>query len=414
MNVFLSHISEEASEAQALKKALESAIPGSEVFVSSTDIQLGDLWLNEIEKALKSSKVILVLCSPGSILRPWLNFECGSGRAKQLPVIPVCHKGMDVNQLPDPLHSLYEAIDLTNTDSCRILVEQLAKILKLQIIATFESTKMFQSLKAELPARSAEIGIVLSHRQDEWVESEFSVFNLFNRLPYGLSGEWFFSNLKDKKVFLSQDLNRISGLIFASPFRAKLEPETIRATIEWVRKGGRLLLLGFELGDRHHGANLAELSHHFGIDPSIDIVGPKKFGKNKPYEVPLNFNISNADPHPFTDSLMTVQLTNVQTLRVEPGGIEWLRVGENIVYQPERESVQYHDGTMTAPAGPVFVRNRKAGWLPVAVEAPKGLCGKGSVNMIGTWDMTGRSKAFGGDNFMLISRLLNWLSRKGG
>src|SRR5690349_21707077 len=103
MTVFLSHISEEASEARALKKQLESALPGLEVFVSTTDIHLGHSWLMEVHKALERSKVSLALCSPNSVRRPWVNFEMGCGWAKGIPVIPVCYKGMRPSQLPDPL-----------------------------------------------------------------------------------------------------------------------------------------------------------------------------------------------------------------------------------------------------------------------------------------------------------------------
>jgi hypothetical protein len=189
---------------------------------------------------------------------------------------------------------------------------------------------------------------------------------------------------------------------------------------KWVRSGGRLLLLGFELGDRHHDGNLAELSHHFGIDPASDIVGPTghKCEERKPYndrpknKYVIDFTPSMADGHAFTDGLATIRLTNVQTVRVDPGGIEWLRVGSNVVCRPRRDCVRYRDGTMTAPAVAAFETNQNAGWLAVAVEAPQGLCGAGSVHMIGIWDLLGSNQAFDGDNLMLLTRLLDWLSGK--
>jgi hypothetical protein len=61
------------------------------------------------------------------------------------------------------------------------------------------------------------------------------------------------------------------GLVVGNPWRTKITREAISVVVEWVRAGGRLLLLGFELGDRHHGGNLAELSRFFGIDPRSDI-----------------------------------------------------------------------------------------------------------------------------------------------
>jgi hypothetical protein len=69
---------------------------------------------------------------------------------------------------------------------------------------------------------------------------------------------------------------------------------------------------------------------------------------------------------------------------------------------------------MTTPGGAAFAVNLEAGWLAVAVEAPKGLCGAGGVHMMGTWDLMGRDQAFGDDNVTLLIRLLNWLSHKDG
>jgi len=273
---------------------------------------------------------------------------------------------------------------------------------------------MFKALKIERQSRTHDVGIVLCYRQNEWEEGDRSVFALANSLPNGLSGQWNFRPLDDERVFLSPGLHKLSGLILGSPWRSTIEPETIVAIVEWVRAGGRLLLLGFELGDRHHDGNLGELSHHFGIDPAGDIVGPLGYGELKPYDEPLVFDPAAADEHLLTEGLVDIRLSNVQTLRVLPGGAEWLRVGRNVVYRPRRDSVQYRDGTMTAPRRASFEINQSAGWLPVAVEAPQGLCGSGSVQMIGTWDLLGRREAFSGDNLTLVTRLLDWLSRNTG
>jgi hypothetical protein len=113
MRVFLSHVSEEAPEARALKKALEKGMPGVDVFVSAVDIHLGQAWLKEIDKAMTGAKAVLALCSRNSVRRPWLNFESESGWSKRLPVVPICHKGMRKEQLPDPMH-IFQAIELTS------------------------------------------------------------------------------------------------------------------------------------------------------------------------------------------------------------------------------------------------------------------------------------------------------------
>lgn len=411
MKIFLSHISEESSVAKAIKESLESALPGIEVFVSAADIRSGDQWLKVIDEAMELAKLILSLCSPNSVRRPWVNFESGSGWTRRIPVIPICYNGLTKENLPDPL-GIFHGIELTNPQTCRELVEEIASKFGIKIADDFNPSLMFENLKPKSAVRTDGIGIVRTHRQAEWEQYEPTLFNLAENLPTGLDGDWRIKNISDRKKLFSEDLNKFSGLIFTSPWRSKLEPEIISATVEWVKKGGRLLLLGFELGDRHHDANLAELSHHFGISPSVDIVGPPNFTNPKPYNTVIDFDTSDAEQHGFTGGLKNIQLQNVQTLRVEPGGTEWLRVSKNIVYQAKRESVIYRDGTMTAPGGNAFNLNNKAGWLPVAVEAPKGLCGRGAVQMVGTWDLLGRNKPFGGENLKLVSRILDWLSGK--
>ena len=411
MKIFLSHITEESSVAKSLKVSLESALPGIEVFVGAADIHYGDQWLKVIDEAMERANIILCLCSPGSVRRPWVNFEGGSGWARRLPVIPICYNGLSKDQLPDPL-GMFQAVELTNQKACYLLTERIASEFRIKVAENFNPSQMFENLKPVPVFKTDGIGIILTHRQEEWEQYEPTVFNLAGNLPKGLDGDWQLTKLSDKKNFLSEDLNKYTGLIFTCPWRSKLEPEVISATVEWVKQGGRLLLLGFELGDRHHNTNLSELSYHFGITPSVDIVGPPEFGNQKPYEIAVDFDILNAEQHPFNNNLKNIQLANVQTLRVEPGGTEWLRVGKNIVYQVKRESVIYRDGTMTAPGGSAFHLNYNAGWLPVAVEAPKGLCGRGGVQMIGTWDLLGRRNPFGGDNLKLVSRILDWLSGK--
>lgn len=409
MHAFISHISEEALEARALKSELEAAIPGIEAFVSAADIHLGDAWLQEINDALVDARLILVLCSPNSVRRPWINFESGTGWSRQLPVVPVCYKGMRRDDLPDPLH-IFQSVEISNAESCRNLIDRVASVVGQSVADGFNPEAMLRGLHVERPSRTQDIGIVLCHRQGEWETRGKSIFSLPESLPEEDQQRWSFRALDDERIMLSPRLHEMAGIILASPWRAAIEPETVSALVDWVRTGGRLVLLGFELGDRHHDANLAELSHQFGIDPACDIVGPRGYGDRKPYNVAVDFVPSEADEHALTEGLTSIRLTNVQTVRVDPGGVEWMRVGSNVVYHPRRESVQYHGGTMTTPGGSAFEAKSDASWLAVAVEAPRGLCGAGGVHMIGSWDLLGRVQTFDGDNVILLSRMFDWLA----
>lgn len=107
--VFISHISEEKELAIILKNEIEIAFLGLiEVFVSSDDgcIFGGERWLNKVTNALEKCIVELVLCSEKSINRPWINFESGAGWIRKIPVIPICHSNMKIEDLPVPLNEL--------------------------------------------------------------------------------------------------------------------------------------------------------------------------------------------------------------------------------------------------------------------------------------------------------------------
>ena len=117
MQIFISHISEENPLALVMKDWLESSFPQIKVFVSSDpdDIPAGTKWLNKIGDALKDSTLLIILYSPQSTLRPWINFEAGCGWIKDIPIMPICHSGLKVSQLGAPISS-FQSLDIGATD----------------------------------------------------------------------------------------------------------------------------------------------------------------------------------------------------------------------------------------------------------------------------------------------------------
>jgi hypothetical protein len=97
------------------------------VFVSSDmkNIAAGDPWLGDIRKALERSRLLIILCSPHSVTRPWVNFEAGCAWLKKIPVIPVCHSGQRPEHLPSPLF-LFSGLDMRDTDFPEKLIQNLA------------------------------------------------------------------------------------------------------------------------------------------------------------------------------------------------------------------------------------------------------------------------------------------------
>src|SRR5262245_304192 len=101
--VFVSHISEEAELGAILKLRIEKDFLSIvNVFVSShsDSVRPGAKWLQQLDLELGKAAVLLILASPTSVTRPWVNFEAGAGWSKNVPVVPICHSGMLPGQLP--------------------------------------------------------------------------------------------------------------------------------------------------------------------------------------------------------------------------------------------------------------------------------------------------------------------------
>lgn len=113
MKAFLSHIHDEAPLAFEIHSALGADFRGLDVFLSANieSILVGDNWFDAIEDALRDCSLFLVLCSPTSIRRPWIHFEAGAAWIRGVRIIPLCHGGLTVSDLPLPL-SLRQGVEL--------------------------------------------------------------------------------------------------------------------------------------------------------------------------------------------------------------------------------------------------------------------------------------------------------------
>ncbi len=133
-SVFISHISDETDIAQWLKARMDDHFLGSlDIFVSSdrSTIAAGRKWLDEVDKALKRADLQIVLCSRDSVGRPWVNFEAGAVWLRGMPVVPVCHSGLEPEALPVPL-SMLEGISLTRAEGLQKLYDSVAAALELR------------------------------------------------------------------------------------------------------------------------------------------------------------------------------------------------------------------------------------------------------------------------------------------
>ena len=107
--MFISHISGEAEMASLLRQLVEDGFPGRVEFFTSSDvgsIDIGADWLEAITKAIDRARAVIMLCSRDSVNKPWVQFELGAAWIRGVPIIPVCHSGLEVEALQEPLSRL--------------------------------------------------------------------------------------------------------------------------------------------------------------------------------------------------------------------------------------------------------------------------------------------------------------------
>jgi TIR domain len=159
--VFISHISEEAAFANSLKSWIEATFPDQVlVFVSSdlVSIQAGEEWYEKIMDALDATSVFVVVCSPSSLERPWVNFETGVAAYRRVRIIPVCHRGMIPSKLPQPLHR-FQGIDLSHATMPSQLMTPIATMLAKKLHAIPEAGMLAALRKASEQSSTSEKNI---------------------------------------------------------------------------------------------------------------------------------------------------------------------------------------------------------------------------------------------------------------
>jgi hypothetical protein len=127
--IFMSHITEDAAVAKTLKRGMTGDFLGQlQVFLSSDteSIAAGDPWFSSVSQALRNSSIFVVLCSPISIARPWINFEAGAAWILDMAVIPACFRGLRLRDLPMPLAGR-QGVELTDVQGLRRLYARVAQ-----------------------------------------------------------------------------------------------------------------------------------------------------------------------------------------------------------------------------------------------------------------------------------------------
>jgi DNA-binding MarR family transcriptional regulator len=103
---------------------------------------------------------MIILCSPSSIIRPWINFEAGCAWIRKIPIINLCHSGVDRGDLPEPL-SRFQNLNIEEDNFGQKLFKAIKKHLKLEI-EKFPRIDN-EAFKKELSAALMEISSTTAH-----------------------------------------------------------------------------------------------------------------------------------------------------------------------------------------------------------------------------------------------------------
>jgi hypothetical protein len=175
--IFISHITEERAIALLLKDHLQQVFSRNlPIFVSSDyeSITGGDVWFAKIIEGVRSSSVIIVILSPDSLERRWINFEAGVGVGAESTVIPVVVYGLERNEVGHPLSSL-QIRSLESLEEARALIQDIGKKLELTPNESVDSDALIM-LATQQTAASGWVGV-------EWNGSFLAVDGPLDKLP---------------------------------------------------------------------------------------------------------------------------------------------------------------------------------------------------------------------------------------
>ena len=105
MHIFISHATANARLARTLAEAFEHF--GATTFLASRagDIRAGEDWLRGIERALQEADAYIVLLTPESTLRPWVNFEAGAAWFSDKQLLFLRVQALAAGDIPLPISS---------------------------------------------------------------------------------------------------------------------------------------------------------------------------------------------------------------------------------------------------------------------------------------------------------------------
>jgi len=250
-----------------------------------------------------------------------------------------------------------------------------------------------------------------SHADPEKVQLIKAAVKLLPRTP-----EIF--KLEHVKQLDDTNLSSWHGIFLPIPYHQGFDERLIDRLVAWVRDGGRLVITGYELGERHHATNINQLVWNFGLRFNSDIVvgpdSPEGAGI-KPYNDAFFYDRFPNRQHPLLKGVESICARNACSLNLDPGSEPLVSIAPNKIRDFNPEDATYTDPDLDGIfelSSPLHMYGKayEDRYRSLMAIAPAKLTGKGSVLAIGTWDFRpDENLPKDSNNEIFISNIWNWL-----
>jgi len=175
-SIFISRIDEHKNIADKLKEFLLKIFPENvDIFVASdpANITFSQDWFDRIKSGITNCNFMIILCTPDSVKRPWINFEAGAAMILDKDIGPICFGGQNAGGLPSPLNYIRsQAIDCSDDVSFQKHFNKFIEMIAGQIRVSVPdvnvlSSNFYQAIKSELGPTLSAFMSALSYDQGE-------------------------------------------------------------------------------------------------------------------------------------------------------------------------------------------------------------------------------------------------------
>ena len=171
--------------ATALRKALRSTFDSLNVWMSASDIEVGSLWFNKLNRALRRSSLGVLCLTPENLEAPWIVFEAGSlaKGASSARVVPY-RLELQADDVPSPLRS-FQAVDADEAGTLQVF-----KAVNKTLSKPLDGRHFAKLWNEHWPALKSEIDAIRKSERPIPVKEVEQQRQRFRKLSARIAGPW--------------------------------------------------------------------------------------------------------------------------------------------------------------------------------------------------------------------------------